>query len=185
MRTAVAVAAAALVLLGAGEPAALDAQVGERQMDRGQLERRVMMQFQQTVRGELGIDSATTVALFAEVDALAEERRELQRREAVLGRQLRGTGVYLSEEQSLDALAEFIAIRREEVRLLEIEQERLGAILSPPQLLRFYTLREELGERIQRLRRGVGPGAGRGAGQGLFSPGGEGLFDLVGAGPRV
>jgi hypothetical protein len=179
MRTAVAAAAAALLLLGAGASAALDAQVGERQMDRGQLERRVMMQFQQTVRRELGIDSAATVALFAEVDALAEERRELQRRETVLGRQLRGTGVYLSEEQSLEALAEFIAIKREEVRLLETEQERLGGILSPPQLLRFYTLREELGQRIRRLRQGGGPRGGPGGGEGLFSPGGAGLFDLV------
>lgn len=165
-----AAATAALVAMVAGAPVALDAQVGERQLDRGQLERRVMMQFQQSVRRELALDSATAVALFEEVDAMSDERSALQRREAALGRQLRGTGVYLSETQSIEALEEFIAIKREEVRLLEVEQERLGAILSPPQLLRFYTLREELGQRIRRLRQGVNS---RGGG-GLFPSGGRG-----------
>jgi hypothetical protein len=127
-----------------------------------------MAQFRTLVGTELGIDSVTTGALFAVVGEMQEERRALQMREFALDRRLRGTGVYLSDEQSAAALDEFIAIKREELRLLEVEHQRLDAVLSAPQLLRFYALRDEMGERIRRLRGGErGP---RGA------PSGE-LFD--------
>jgi len=153
---------AALALLVA-VPGALDAQAGGRGQsrqdgDRAQLERRVMQQFQATVSNELGLDSAGAVALFGVVDSMQEERRALGMRERQLQRQLSGTGVYLSEEQSAQALAELLSIKEEEVRLLRVETERLQQIVTAPQVLRFYTLREEMGERIRRLRSGPGGG---------------------------
>jgi hypothetical protein len=123
-------------------------------IDRSQIEQRIMAQFRTLVGTELGIDSVTAGALFAVVGEMQEERRALQMRESALNRRLRGTGVYLSDQQSAEALDEFIAIKREELRLLEAEHVRLGEVLSPPQLLRFYSLREEMGERIRRLRGG-------------------------------
>lgn len=124
------------------------------QMDRTQIERRIMSQFRSLVRRELGIDSATTDALFGVVEAMQEERRALRIREIGLERRLSGTGVYLSEEQSIAALDEFLALKREELRLLEAEHARLEAVLAPGQLLRFYVLRDQMGERIRRLRGG-------------------------------
>jgi len=135
--------------------------------DRAQLERRIMVQFTQLVQSELGIDSVATAGLFEVVEEFGQERRDLQVREARLDRQLRGTGVYLSDEQSAAAIAELIAIKREEISLLEAEQARLNEVLTPPQLLRFYVLREQMGERIRRLR-GEGP---RGEAPGRQSPG--------------
>ncbi len=132
-------------------------QVGPPQrggIDRAQIEQRIMAQFRTLVGTELGIDSATTDAVFGVVAEMQEERRALQMRELALDRRLRGTGVFLSDEQSAEALDEFIAIKREELRLLEAEHVRLGEVLEPPQLLRFYSLREEMGERIRRLRGG-------------------------------
>jgi hypothetical protein len=152
-RTGAGVALAATLLLGA--PVAAQQPGPPRgQMDRAQIEQRIMAQFRSLVGTELGIDSVTSDVLFAVVGEMQEERRALQMRELRLDRRLRGTGVYLSEEQSGEALEEFIAIKREELRLLEAEHGRLGEVLSPPQLLRFYALRDEMGERIRRLRGG-------------------------------
>jgi len=44
-----------------------------------------------------------------------------------------------------------------------LEQEALLEILSAPQLVRFYTLREQFGERVRNLRGGPGGGT-RGGG---------------------
>lgn len=123
-------------------------------IDREQVERRIMAQFRGLVERELGTDSATTSALFEVVGDMQEERRALQMREFRLQRRLGGTGVYLSDEQSAEALEEFMSLKREELRLLEVEHERLSEVLAPPQLLRFYVIREEMGERIRRLRGG-------------------------------
>lgn len=123
-------------------------------MDRAQIESRIMTQFRTLVQNELGIDSVTTDALFGVVEAMHADRRALHIREMELERRLSGTGVYLSEQQSIEALEEFLAIKREELSLLEAEHERLEAVLDPGQLLRFYTLREQMGERIRRLRGG-------------------------------
>jgi len=154
-RRAAAVAALALTF-GSG---ALDAQQNQQRGprgDRAQLEQRIMAHFSQLVKNELGLDSAATAGLFTVVEEFGSQRRELQMREARLSRQLRGTGVYLSEEQSAAALEEVLAIKRQEVVVLEAEQERLSQVLTPAQVLRFYALREQMGERIRRLR-GEGP----------------------------
>ncbi len=123
-------------------------------MDRTQVEQRILTQFRALVQREIGVDSATVDVLFGVVESMQEERRALRTREMRLERRLDGTGIYLSEEQSTEALEEFLAIKREALRLLELEYERLEAVLEPGQLLRFYTLREQMGERIRRLRGG-------------------------------
>ena len=48
-------------------------------------------------------------------------------------------------------------LRVREARLFADEQERLLEVLTPSQILRFHAVREELNQRIRRLR-GGGPG---------------------------
>lgn len=146
--------AAALLAIGSAPLVAQQGPPARGSTNRAQIEHRIMMQFRTLVQNELGVDSVTTDALFGVVEAMQEDRRALRMREIALERRLDGTGVYLSEEQSVEALEEFLAIKREELRLLEAEHGRLEAVLDPGQLLRFYTLREQMGERIRRLRGG-------------------------------
>ena len=161
-RTLLVLAIGGIGVFGVTPLSAQQAGPSRGQMDRAQLERRILAQFAQLVQTELGLDSAATAGLFVVVEEFGDERRALQVREAALNRRLRGTGVYLSEEQSAAALQEFVEIKREELALLEAEHARLTEVLPAPQLLRFYTLREQMGERIRRLRgegpRGEGPG---------------------------
>ena len=45
----------------------------------------------------------------------------------------------------------------QEARLGQTEQDKLLEVLTPVQVLRFQAMREEMGQRIRRLR-GMGPG---------------------------
>lgn len=151
---ALAVLAIAATSLAAAPLVAQQGPPSRGSLDRAQIEQRILSQFRVLVQRELGVDSATVDDLFGVVESMQEERRGLRTREMRLERRLDGTGIYLSEEQSIEALEEFLAIKREELRLVELEHERLEAVLEPGQLLRFYTLREQMGERIRRLRGG-------------------------------
>jgi hypothetical protein len=53
-------------------------------------------------------------------------------------------------------------LREEETRLFREEQEALAGVLTPQQLIRFIVMREELAERIQRIRSGGGSPGGPG-----------------------
>jgi Spy/CpxP family protein refolding chaperone len=63
-------------------------------------------------------------------------------------------------------------LREEETRLSEREQTQLLEFLTPGQVLRFQALREEMGQRIRRLR-GGGPG---GPGGSVGPSGGDPFF---------
>lgn len=125
---------------------------------RQELERQIQQRFQQRVRQELGLSVDEARELAGMVEGFQEQRRELVRREMALRMTLRGTGALLSDAAALEALEEMAAVQEEEARLLRAEQERLLDTLSAPQVLRFYTLRAELAERIRRIQRGgAGP----------------------------
>jgi hypothetical protein len=75
----------------------------------------------------------------------------------------------LSEERAREILDDMARLAREEAALLVDEQASLLEILSPPQVVRLYSLRERLGRRIRELggrRPGGGPGPGAGSAPG-------------------
>ncbi len=158
------------VVLAVGAPTA-GAQVrrGPPQ-GRQEMERQIMARFQQRVLAELGLDPAQGRELAAAVRGFQDERRALNQRDMQLRQRLRGTSTLLSDEAAREALAEMVAIQNDEADLLQREQARLLEIMSPPQVVRFYTLRDEFSQRIRRLQGGGppgGPGGAAGLGGGL------------------
>lgn len=131
---------------------------------RQRLEMQVRERFETMIRDELGIDEGTAAALRETMDGFMGERRALGQRQAELRRRLRSSGALLDEAEARAVLDEVVAVQRAEVDLLGREQAALLEILSPPQLVRFYTLREQFGERVRNLR--GGPAAGRRGGGG-------------------
>ncbi len=130
---------------------------------RQRLEHQVRERFNALVRTELGIDEATTARLQEVLETFMVERRELGVRQADARRRLRSSGTLLDEASARAVLDDLVEVQRDEVDLLEREQQALLAVLSAPQLVRFYTLRDSLAERIRRLR-GEAPQGRRGGG---------------------
>jgi LTXXQ motif family protein len=128
---------------------------GRRQQPRREMERQVQQRFQQRVLAELGLTAEEGARLNQVVEASQEGRRRLMRREMALRQKLRGTGPLLSTETALEVLEEMAQVQEEEALLLRSELEQLLQVLTPPQAVRFYTLRADLGDRIRRLRGGT------------------------------
>lgn len=169
-----------LLALGAllALPAAAEAQQqrGSRG-NRAQMEEQLRERFEAIIVRELGLDEATGEQLGALVEEFREPRRELGERQRMLQRRMAGTGALLSEDEAAAVLQELVEVKEEEVRLLAQEQAALLEILTPPQVVRLYTLREQFAQRIRQLRerpRGGGPLQGDGSGlEFLFSGLGE------------
>ena len=123
--------------------------------DRARMEAQLMQRFEALLETELELDEATSTELTERRRELAQERRRLQREMG--GQEL------LDEERARELLDEMARLAREEADLLADEQASLLEILSPPQVVRLYSLRERLGRRIRELggrRPGGGPGPG-------------------------
>jgi hypothetical protein len=144
------VLAAALALLAAVPADAQQRRPG--QGERPQLERQVRQRFQQLVQRELGLDDAGMAALEEVNQAFQEPRRELALRQRELRRRLSSTRTLLSEDEAADVLREVVEVREEETRLIREEQARMLEIMSGPQVVRYYHLREELSDRIRAMR---------------------------------
>jgi len=140
--------------------------------DRPEMEAQVRQRFQQMVFRELGLTPEQGEAMGRVVEEMQEPRRALNQRQRLLQRRMAGTGALLSQAEASAVLEELVAVREEETRMLRQEQERLLEILSPPQLVRFYTLREQFAARIRQLRENR-PGGGAAPG-----PGGGGTLDI-------
>ena len=152
-----------LVALLAPEMAVAQRPQGGR--NRPDMERQLRERFEAMVQRELGLGDEQAAVLREAVAEFQEDRGALAQRQRELQRRLRSTGSILSEDEARSVLDELVAVKQEEVRLLELEQARLLEVLSPQQLVRFYTLREQLGARIRQLRQNR-PGNGRtGAGE--------------------
>lgn len=133
---------------------------------RQRLEQQVRERFEAMIRSELGIDEETSVALREVVDRFSGDRRELSQRQQSLRRRLRSSGSLLDADEARSVLDELVAVQQAEVDLLSEEQAALLQILSAPQLVRFYMLREQLGERVRNLRGGGADAARRPGGGG-------------------
>jgi hypothetical protein len=73
-------------------------------------------------------------------------------------------------------LQEMVDLQQQELDLYKREQAELLTVMTPTELVRFYRLRDNLGQRLQQLRQGRGRGGGQGGAVGSGLPG-------VGMGP--
>lgn len=137
--------------------------------NRGEMERRVQERFAEIVRVQLGLDAATARRLGEVVRSFQSQRQQLLRRERALRSRLRpGPGAMmradpaplLPEAEAREVLEEMRALREAEAELFMTEHKRLLEVLTPPQLVRFLTLREELATSLRRLRGGPPGGPG-------------------------
>lgn len=128
--------------------------------ERGEMEQRVRERFGELVREELGLSQDELHDVDDIVQSFQEQRRLLAVRQIRLRQALVGPAVRDSEPDARDLLREMAALRVEEARLFGAEMDALLVPLTPVQLLRFYQLREDLVERVRRLRGGGPPRRG-------------------------
>ena len=169
------------VLLAAGVAEAQQRGLGPGQhpQERQQLERRVRARFAEMMQQRLGLSAEESERLDSTVESFMERRQRLVADEQALRRRMEAIAL---EQEPTEAEARTLIdrmqqLREEEVRLFRAEQEALLQVLTPVQLVRFHAMREQLGQRIQQLRGGMGPMTGR-------PPGGRGAPPLDGAPPE-
>lgn len=142
-------------------PSGLVAQVvppgGQRARE---LERRLEARFQDMIEERLQLGPEEARRLQGVMESFREKRMTLNRAQSSLRHQLRDPALPdLTEEEAREILRETIRLQEEELELYRREQEELLSILSPTQLVRFYSLREALGRRLRQLRERRGAGA--------------------------
>lgn len=142
-----------LVALVLGCAGPLAAQDNDRPQNRVELERRVRQVFLNRLRQELRLTPDEITALQevirwseAQRQAVAAETRAMNER---VTEYLRSGG---PEQAARELLEERVEIQTREARLFAEEQERLLAVMSAPQVVRFYVIRDDLNDRIRRLR---------------------------------
>lgn len=146
--------------LALGAPA--QAQNGPR-AERAEMERRVRARFAETVKSELGISNEQLDRLGKVQESFLQRRQELVRRDVALRRRMGAPADAPSDDESSKLLEELAAVREDEARLFRDEMNGMLEILEPRQVLRFYELREQLMDRVRRLRQ-EGPERGGPAG---------------------
>ena len=152
-----------LVALFAAFPAQSLGQVRQQQR-RGQLERGVQARFGEIVREALDLSPEEQRGLGEIVQRFRPQRQEIALRQAELRRRMALSVTLEDEAAAVDLLTRMVEVREMELQLLREEQEALLDALTPGQVARFFQLREDMGNRVRRLRgRGVG-GMGGGVG---------------------
>ena len=119
---------------------------------RAQMEERIRARFGEQVKRELDLTDEQLAAVQEVEASFQAQRRQLVQREAELRRQLRRFVESGSEEQARALLDEMAAVRVDEARLYRAEMDGLLRTLPAEKVLRFYRLRDELMERVRRLR---------------------------------
>lgn len=132
---------------------------GRPRMDRSDLERRIRARFAEIIQERLGLTDAEAGDLDMALRSFDDDRRRLRAEEMDLRRRV---GAFVQGGVDDDATARAILaamadLRTREEALLAREQEALLEVLSPAQLVRFHAVREELNQRVQRLRSREGP----------------------------
>ncbi len=143
------------------------------QQDRTELERRVRERFGQMVKQRLGLDDEQAQRLNETVMSFQEDRMSLWREEQAVRKRVEALLLEGGDDQAeaRALLQRMQELRMEEARLGQTEQDKLLEVLTPAQVLRFQSMREEMGQRIRRLR---GMGSGRTWRHGTGSAAGSG-----------
>jgi Spy/CpxP family protein refolding chaperone len=143
-----------------------------------ELERRVRARMAEMMREQLGLSEEEDARLSEIVQGFEGQRRQLGRQERAVRRRVEA--LMLEGGQDLAEAAELLqrmsALRVQEAELIKAEHEALLEEFTPIQVLRLVHLREQLGQRIQRLRGQPGRGGGRGGGD-VRPGGGDGPFE--------
>ncbi len=153
---------------------------GQRQ--RLELERRFQQGFHRNIQNQLGWDQTKMQALQDIMRSFQEDRMGLNRAQASLRHKLRDPALQdIDEAEARALLQEMVSLQQQELDLYRREQEELLKVMTPVELVRFYRLRDSLGQRLQQLRQGRGraggppgvgapgvPGTGGGPGGGVF-----------------
>lgn len=135
---------------------------GER--DRAQLEQRIRAQMGRVIRERLGLNDEEAERLGEIVRQFGERRGVMRREEEAIRRRVEALMLEGAddEEEAIDLLGRMADLRRAEVELVADEQEALLEVLEPLQLLRFQIFRDQLADRIRRIRSGGMPPGGPG-----------------------
>lgn len=148
------VATGALLVL---QPSHLAAQAGRQggppNLTRQEMVQRIQRQFQERIARELQLDDSQRDALTDVFRDFGQARARLLPRRTALAGEIREllAGERPSDVRATELLQESRQLRQEEARLLEDEEDRLLDVLSPTQVLRLQTLRDQFGEQIRRL----------------------------------
>lgn len=167
MRSKVLPVLAFFVVLGL-TPLSMGAQVtpprgGQGQRQRLELENRLQRGFQQSIMADLGLDQSTMQGVRSTIQSFQAERSSLNRDQASLRYRFRDPDLSgLGEDEARAILQEMVDLQQRELELYKREQAELLAFLTPVQLVRFYKLRESMGQRVNQLRQGRGQGVGPG-----------------------
>ena len=156
------------LLTGGAEGLAAQRPGGQRPGGGGQraeMQRRIQARFDNLVREELELSDDQVQQLQDVVENFRQRRSEFSQRERRTRGRVGGLGAgggerELSEQEASEILAEMLALSGDEATLFREEQEAFLQILSPPQVVRFIVMRQQLGDRIRTLRGGGGPGRG-------------------------
>ena len=145
----------------------------EQGPDRVQLERRVRARMAEMIREQLGLSEEEEARLNETVQGFEEQRQQMGRQEQALRRRVEALMLEGGQDQAeaAELLERMSALRIQEAALFQEEHEALLEVLTPVQVLRLVNLREQLGQRIRRLRGQLGRGGG-GRGGGDVRPGG-------------
>lgn len=137
--------------------------MGQGPPNREELERRVRARFAEMMQQRLGLSDEQSDQLNGAVESFMQRRQRLVADEQALRRRMQAIALEAepTDAEARSLLARMQELRDEEVGLFRAEQEALLAVLTPVQLVRFHAMREQLGQRIQQLRGGQGPGPGR------------------------
>lgn len=153
---------------------------GPRTGDRAELEGRVRARFAEMMKERLGLTDDQSQALGRAVDSFRDRRRQLNADDQALRAHMQA--MLMESDPAPDEARELLMrmeeIRAEEARLFQEEQQALLEVLTPVQLVRFHAMREQLSQRIQQLRGGMGPPGGRRPPGGPGDPVGESLDGL-------
>ncbi len=155
--------AVTIALLSCGSLPALEASAQSRDRGSSQSRRetveRIQERFQNRIVRELRLDEEQREVLREVLSAFARSRAELLPRRRELEREIRehlegGGG---SEDVAMNLIEEMRALRQRQADLLLEEEDRLLEALSPSQVLRLQSLRDQFGDQIRRLRGDVEP----------------------------
>ena len=147
------------------------------QGQRLELERRLQLGFGRSIQNQLRLDSEQAQRVQGIMQSFQGERQALNRAQASLRYRLRDPALPdMGEDEAMALINEMVDLQQRELDLYKSEQAELLKVLSPIQVLRFYRLRDDLGQRVQQVRQGRGQGGGPGGvGGGPIGPlGGRG-----------